>query len=228
MIGKTIGMKTTKQKMKSMKIEIWDIDKIQPYEANVKIHDDKQVEKIANSIQRFGWDQPIVVDKNGVIIKGHGRRLAAIKLGYTKVPVLVRDDLTEDQVKAARVADNRVAMGDIDTEMLQKELQDIDFDLGGIFDAKELDFLKVDLTEINEDAIEDNIVEEMERQSEEMSDHIKTVDLREVRIADALGFKKVRGEDQRPIARFMARIEEETGKQGAEAFVRFAQNYIGK
>lgn len=228
MIGKTIGMKTTKQKMKSMKIELWDIDKIQPYEANVKIHDDKQVEKIANSIQRFGWDQPIVVDKNGVIIKGHGRRLAAIKLGYAKVPVLVRDDLTEDQVKAARVADNRVAMGDIDTEMLQKELQDIDFDLGGIFDAKELDFLKVDLTEINEDAIEDNIVEEMERQSEEMSDHIKTVDSREVRIADALGFKKVRGEDQRPIARFMARIEEETGKLGAEAFVRFAQNYIGK
>lgn len=228
MIGKTIGMKTTKQKMKSMKIELWDIDKIQPYEANVKIHDDKQVEKIANSIQRFGWDQPIVVDKNGVIIKGHGRRLAAIKLGYAKVPVLVRDDLTEDQVKAARVADNRVAMGDIDTEMLQKELQDIDFDLGGIFDAKELDFLKVDLTEINEDAIEDNIVEEMERQSEEMSDHIKTVDSREVRIADALGFKKVKGEDQRPIARFMARIEEETGKQGAEAFVRFAQNYIGK
>lgn len=228
MIGKTIGMKTTKQKMKSMKIELWDIDKIQPYEANVKIHDDKQVEKIANSIQRFGWDQPIVVDKNGVIIKGHGRRLAAIKLGYAKVPVLVRDDLTEDQVKAARVADNRVAMGDIDTEMLQKELQDIDFDLGGIFDAKELDFLKVDLTEINEDAIEDNIVEEMERQSEEMSDHIKTVDSREVRIADALGFKKVKGEDQRPIARFMARIEEETGKLGAEAFVRFAQNYIGK
>lgn len=228
MIGKTIGMKTTKQKMKSMKIELWDIDKIQPYEANVKIHDDKQVEKIANSIQRFGWDQPIVVDKNGVIIKGHGRRLAAIKLGYAQVPVLVRDDLTDDQVKAARVADNRVAMGDIDTELLQKELQTITADLDGIFDAKELDFLKVDLTEINEDAIEDDIVEEMERQSDEMSEHIQKVDLREVRIADALGFKKVKGEDQRPIARFMARIEEETGKQGAEAFVSFAQQYIGK
>ena len=91
-----------------------------------------------------------------------------------------------------------------------------------------MDFLNFDLTEINEDAIENDVVAEMERQSEEMSDHIKTVDSKEVRIADALGFKKVRGEDQRPIARFMARIEEETGKQGAEAFVSFAQKYIGK
>ena len=228
MIGETIGMKQKKQMTKMMKIELWDIDRIQPYEANVKIHDEKQIEKIANSIQRFGWDQPIVVDKNGVIIKGHGRRLAAIKLGFKQVPVLVRDDLTEDEVKAARVADNRVAMGDIDTEMLQKELQSISLDLNGIFDSKELDFLNFDLTEINEDAIENDVVAEMERQSEEMSDHIKTVDSKEVRIADALGFKKVRGEDQRPIARFMARIEEETGRQGAEAFVSFAQKYIGK
>ena len=149
-------------------------------------------------------------------------------MGFKQVPVLVRDDLSEDQVKAARVADNRVAMGDIDTAMLQKELQQIDMDLAGIFDSKELDFLSVDLTEINVDAIEPDIVKEMERQSDEMAENIKSVDTKNVRIADAMGFRFVQGEDQRPIARFMARIEEETGKQGAEAFVTFARNYIGK
>ena len=212
--------------MKELKIELWPIEKVKPYEKNVKIHDKKQVEKIAESIRNFGWDQPIVVDKDGVIIKGHGRTLAAKSLGLEKVPVLVRDDLTEDQVKAARVADNRVAIGDIDTEMLQKELADIDLDLDGIFDPKELEFLGSDMTEMNLDAIEDDIVAEMSRRSEEMKSHIADVEDKGVRIADALGFKKIKGSDQRPIVRFIARIEEETGLQGAEAFVAFAKNYI--
>ena len=150
-----------------MKVQVWPIEKLKPYENNVKIHDEKQVGKIAESIKRFGWDQPIVVDKDGIIIKGHGRTLAAKSLGLKEVPVLVRDDLTPDQVNAARIADNRVAMGDIDTEGLQRELQLIDLDLSGIFDAKEL-----------------------------------------------------------AIARFMARIEAETGKSGADAFVTFTENYI--
>ncbi|WP_416663388.1 phage tail protein [Acinetobacter baumannii] len=84
---------------------MWIVDDVKPYELNAKIHSEEQVAKIAESIARFGWDQPIVVDKNGVIIKGHGRRLAAIKLGLIEVPVLVRDDLNEEQVKAARLAD---------------------------------------------------------------------------------------------------------------------------
>ncbi|AVI35233.1 ParB N-terminal domain-containing protein [Acinetobacter baumannii] len=91
--------------MSELKIQMWIVDDVKPYELNAKIHSEEQVAKIAESIARFGWDQPIVVDKNGVIIKGHGRRLAAIKLGLIEVPVLVRDDLNEEQVKAARLAD---------------------------------------------------------------------------------------------------------------------------
>lgn len=208
------------------KVESWDVEKLIPYENNVKIHDEKQVKKIAESIKRFGWDQPIVVDKDGVIIKGHGRRLAALKLGLKTVPVLVRSDLTPDEVNAARVADNRVAMGDIDTELLQKELSLIDFDFSGIFDKKELAFMEVDLTEINPESVEVDIVAEMERQSDAMSENIREVEDSDVRIADALGFRKVKGADQRPIARFMARIEADTGLQGAEAFVTFVENYI--
>ena len=208
------------------KVEAWDVEKLIPYENNVKIHDEKQVKKIAESIKQFGWDQPIVVDKDGVIIKGHGRRLAALKLGLKTVPVLVRSDLTPDEVNAARVADNRVAMGDIDTEMLQRELSMIDFDFEGIFDKKELAFMEVDLTEINPESVEVDIVAEMERQSDAMSENIREVEDSDVRIADALGFRKVKGADQRPIARFMARIEADTGLQGAEAFVTFVENYI--
>lgn len=212
-----------------MKIELWDIERLIPYEANVKIHDEKQVAKIAESIRRFGWDQPIVVDVNGVIIKGHGRRLAAISLGLDQVPVLVRDDLTEDEVKAARVADNRVAMGDIDTEMLQQELAELNISLEGIFDAKELEFLKVDLAEVNDENIEEDIIAEMERQQGEMVDTIKEIENRDVRIADALGFAKVKGKDQRVIAKFMAYIEEQSELKGAQAFVHFVSNYmIGK
>lgn len=209
-----------------LKIQLWPIEKIKPYDKNVKIHDDKQVSKIAESIQQFGWDQPIVVDKDGVIIKGHGRTLAAKKLGLKQVPVLVRSDLNEDQVKAARIADNRVAMGDIDTEMLQQEIRDIELDLKGIFDRKELRFLEEDLTEINFDNVETDVVERMEEESEKMTSTITAIEDKDVRIADALGFRKVKGRDQRPIARFIARIEEETGKTGAEAFVAFAEKYI--
>ena len=209
-----------------LKIQLWPIENIKPYDKNVKIHDEKQVSKIAESIQQFGWDQPIVVDKDGVIIKGHGRTLAAKKLGLKQVPVLVRSDLTEDQVKAARIADNRVAMGDIDTEMLQQEIRDIDIDLKGIFDKKELRFLDEDLTEINLDNVETDVVERMEEESEKMTTAIEAIEDKDVRIAEALGFRKVKGREQRPIARFMARIEEETGKTGAEAFVTFAENYI--
>ena len=209
-----------------LKIQMWPVEKVTPYERNVKIHDEKQVSKIAESIRRFGWDQPIVVDKNGVIIKGHGRTLAAKKLGLSEVPVLVRDDLSEDEVNAARVADNRVAMGDIDTEMLQQELASIELDLDGIFDSKELSFLASDLAEINDESVVPDIVQAMDDQSDEMNEHIKQTDERDVRIADALGFRSVSGSSQRVIARFMARIEAETGEFGSDAFVSFCTNYI--
>jgi ParB-like chromosome segregation protein Spo0J len=212
--------------MNELKLESWDIERVIPYEKNVKIHDEKQIKKIAASIELFGWDQPIVVDKDGVIIKGHGRRLAALSLGLKKVPVLCRADLDEDQVKASRVADNRVAMGDIDTETLQKELREINMELDRIFDSKELRFMELDLTEINEASVEVDIVGEMERQSSEMVENIKQAEESDVRVTDVLGFKKIKGSKQRAVARFMARIEEETEALGAEAFVTFAENYI--
>lgn len=209
--------------MKAINIQMRDIADVHPYKLNAKIHDQKQVERIAKSIAEFGWDQPLVVDSEGVIIKGHGRRLAALHLGLTHVPVLVRDDLTEDQARAARLADNRVALGDIDSDLLQQELANLDFDLDGIFDKKELDFMVADLGALDLDALSFDLDEKISEQAEETMQKIEEADTRAVRIDKALGFKEIQGKDERVIARFMANAEAETGKEGAEAFVDYVK-----
>ncbi len=84
-------------------------DKLIPYTNNAKEHPDEQVKKIASSIKNYGWDQPIVVDGENEIIKGHGRLQAANLLGLDEVPVITRDDLTDAEKKASRIADNKTA-----------------------------------------------------------------------------------------------------------------------
>lgn len=205
----------------SLHIELWPIERVQPYEQNAKLHDKTQVARIVESVRKFGWDQPIVVDKAGVIIKGHGRRLAAIEMGMPKVPVLVRSDLTDEQVRASRLADNRAAISDLDSSILQKELADLDFDLTGIFDAKELQFMDADLALMNDGAIVEDLDAAVAAQASETMAKIAETDKRPVRIDKALGFKTISGADERVVARFMAAAEAETNLIGADAFVAF-------
>jgi ParB-like nuclease domain len=97
-----------------------------PYAQNAKRHSNTQVDRLAGIIARFGFDVPIVVDGDGVIVKGHARREAALRLKMEKVPVVVRSDLTEHELMAARIADNRVAEGqEYDVEKLQLELGEL-------------------------------------------------------------------------------------------------------
>jgi ParB-like chromosome segregation protein Spo0J len=209
------------------KTSTWTIDTITPYEQNAKIHNDKQVEKIAKSIEEFGWvGNPIVVNEKGVILAGHGRRLAALKLGLKDVPIKVIDNLSEAAQRAYRLADNRVALSDIDSAILQKELADLDFDLEGIFDKKELEFMEADLGDFNADAFVDDIEVEVAKQAEESTQKVAEVDAREVKIDKALGFKSIPGADERHVARFMAQIEAEMGATGSEAFVRFIKSVM--
>ena len=116
-----------------MKIQQVKINKLKPYERNNRKHPDSQIEKLAKQIETHGFDVPIVVDANFVIIKGHCRLKAAKKLGMDVVPVVVRDDLTAEQVKSARIADNRLAeLAELDIDALQLEFDDlknIDFDV---------------------------------------------------------------------------------------------------
>lgn len=114
--------------MKELKWE--PIKSIRPYEKNPR-RNDEAVDAVAASIREFGWQQPIVVDKDGVIIAGHTRYKAAKKLKCDTVPVVVADDLTEDQVKAYRLADNKTGeLAEWDTALLGEELAELaDFDM---------------------------------------------------------------------------------------------------
>lgn len=84
------------------------INQIIPYEFNNRNHSEEQINRIANSIQQFGFNQAIVIDENSVVLVGHGRLHAAQKLGLKEVPVLVKSDLTETQKKAYRILDNKL------------------------------------------------------------------------------------------------------------------------
>lgn len=123
-----------------MKVIEVSIDQVKPYENNPRINDDA-VQETANSIKEFGWQQPIVVDKNNVVIVGHTRLKAAKKLKLKKVPVVIADTLSEQQVKAYRLADNKTGeLADWDVELLDIELDDIvDFDMSdfGFYDMED-------------------------------------------------------------------------------------------
>lgn len=101
-----------------------NITQIRPYDKNAKKHPKKQVEQVAESIKEFGFNQPIVVDKQGVIIVGHGRFEAAKLLGMTDVPVM-EVDLTEDQAKAYRLADNKLNESEWDMKLAVDELKEL-------------------------------------------------------------------------------------------------------
>ena len=114
-------------------IQMWPVDKLIPYARNPRTHSDAQVAQIAASIAEFGFNSPILVDSKAGILAGHGRLLAARKLGLTEVPVIVLDHLTEAQKRAYIIADNKLAENaGWDDDMLRIEieaLQDENFDV---------------------------------------------------------------------------------------------------
>lgn len=108
-----------------MKIVNKKIEEIKPYENNPRFNDDA-VEYVANSIKEFGFKVPMVIDKNGEIVAGHTRYKAALELGLEEVPCIIADDLTDEQIKAFRLADNKVSeQSSWNYELLSDEINDI-------------------------------------------------------------------------------------------------------
>ena len=142
-----------------MKIIDLDIDKIKPYDKNAKTHPEDQVQLIANSIKEFGFRTPILIDENFSIIQGHGRRLASLSLGLKTVPCVIADDLSKEQVKMLRLADNKVAESEWDLETLDFELLDLadDFNIKDFgFGFEDEDFSDKNI-EIDTDDYEDEM-----------------------------------------------------------------------
>ena len=111
-----------------MEIIMKKTDELVPYAKNTKLHDRKQIANVANSIKRFGWQQPIVIDDAGTVVIGHCRLLAAKKLGMESVPCTVASGLTEQEIRELRIADNKTNESLWDLETLQGEMQDLDFE----------------------------------------------------------------------------------------------------
>jgi DNA modification methylase len=128
------------------RIEQWPLLRLKPYARNAKTHGADQVAKIAASMARYGWTNPVLVAADGEVIAGHGRILAAAELGLTEAPVIVLDHLTDEQRKAYRIGDNKLTeLGAWDEALLAGELQellaeDVDLSMLGFSDA-ELDRL---------------------------------------------------------------------------------------
>lgn len=137
-----------------MKIEQVGIDTVIPYEFNARHHPEEQINRIANSINEFGFNQPIVIDESNIVLVGHGRLAAAKKLGLKTIPVLRKEDLGEAEKKAYRIIDNKLTDDSswlTDNLNLDLEfLEDQDFDLEP-WGLKELILTSISGKEINED-----------------------------------------------------------------------------
>ncbi|ACI97511.1 site-specific DNA-methyltransferase [Rhodospirillum centenum] len=130
--------------LNDIRIERWPLDRLLPYAANARTHSEAQVAEIAGSIREFGFNNPVLVDDRGVLIAGHGRLLAARRLGLAEVPVIRLGHLTETQARAFRLADNRIALnGGWDDALLSAELARL------VEEGTALDGLGFDAGELN-------------------------------------------------------------------------------
>lgn len=215
----------------SLKIEQWAIDKITPYELNAKKHTEEQVEQIAASIQRFGFDQPIVIDKNGVIIKGHGRWMAAGKLGMKFVPVFCQRDLTTAEANAARLVDNKVSSTEYFEDLVRQSLDQIvglDLGLKGDllktgFTLKELEFTTDEVFSLDESAFAMDVTSAVENKTTENERIAESISAEEISIAKAFGIKRITVAQSREIQKLMTRAVNTTGKPGLEGLLVYVE-----
>lgn len=136
--------------MDKLKIEYVDINSIKPYKKNPRKNEDA-IPYVMESIKQFGFKNPVILDKNNVIVAGHTRIESAKRLGITEIPCIYADDLTDEQVKAFRLADNKVAEKSLwDYTKLDEELDNIlDIDMS-MFDFENIEETNLD------DFFEDN------------------------------------------------------------------------
>ena len=135
-----------------MEIVYKQINELKPYENNPRINDNA-VDAVAESIKEFGFKVPIVIDKSNVIIAGHTRLKASKKLGLKQVPCIIADDLSEDQVKAFRLVENKTnELATWDDELLMQELEDLNFNLDEYgFNFNDLSLDNIEYQEENEE-----------------------------------------------------------------------------
>jgi DNA modification methylase len=171
----------------TLQIDSWPIERLIPYARNARTHSDAQVAQIAASIAEFGFVNPVLVDPDGGIIAGHGRVLAARKLAYTHVPVIVLDHLTENQRRAFMLADNKLTLNaGWDPDMLRLELealaeQNFNLDLTG-FEPGEIDELLAEAE--RQLLVDDDLAPTVEAQAVSLPDEMWSLGVHRVLCGD--------------------------------------------
>lgn len=206
------------------KDEIWSIDRLVPYAMNSKKHDPKQVAKIAASISKHGWTTRIIVEPDGTIIAGHGRRLAAIDLLIEKVPVTVLHGISKEQAKALRLIDNKTNEGGHDTAILSQELKELvlddGIDMGEFFDVRDLEFAIDDLGDMDLGSLSDDIAPEVAEQTTRTEKQIEATDDDNVSLTKAIGISQISTAQARELKWQVAEAMDFYGCEPAEALLR--------
>lgn len=174
--------RTVTKTMDKLNIEYKNIRDLKPYKKNAKKHSKEQVEQITNSIKEFGFTQPVIVDKNNCVVAGHGRILGAKKAGLKQVPTVTLEELTEEQIKAYRLVDNKLNESEWDNELLNTELSELwyagevdmtlfNFDMDNLFEDETENKKKVEF-EIKE-KYEVHIICKDEKEMEKVYNKVK-------------------------------------------------------
>ena len=156
-VVQTVSVALADERKMSMEIIEKKLEELKEYENNPR-DNDGAVDAVAESIKQFGFKVPIIIDKNGIIVAGHTRRKAAKKLGLKVVPCIVADDLTEEQVKAFRLADNKVSeFATWDFAKLEQELIDLsEMDMSAF--GFEIDIEGFDESDLDDDTKKENVI----------------------------------------------------------------------
>lgn len=204
----------------SYPVENWPVEKIKPYPFNHKKHPEKQISDLAKSIAAQGLLDPLAIDEDGVLISGHGRFEAIKRLGRTHAAVRVLVGLSEDQKTALRIAANKTVSNDYDEEMLAFELTKLssaDFDLSVMgMTTSEID----SLISMIEDVDPADFGAAPSKPKPEPAK-------RKMKLGKAFGFDAISDENAAVIRAFMARLEQETAQEGAQALVQHMNAYLG-
>lgn len=155
--------------MDKLKIEYISLDNIKTYENNAKLHPAEQIEQIKKSIQEFGFNDPIAIDENNVIIEGHGRYIACKELGIKEVPIIRLNNLDEEHKRAYMLVHNKLTMNsDFDIDTLNFELEEISLDMSEFgFELEDIDEFEPNYTDISDKVIEKyEIIVELENEIE--------------------------------------------------------------
>lgn len=194
--------------MEELKIVIKNINDIKEYENNAKEHPDWQIEQIANSIQEFGFNDPIAINEDNQIIEGHGRLLAAKQLGLTEIPCIVLTGLTEVQERAYIIAHNKTTMNtDFDLDRLQYELNALKVEG---FDLELTGFSEYEVEKLNYSALD-------EIKENDYSSFLNEVNKNSATFAVTLQFKK---ENEKEVTDFIK-------EKGKDEIIRIILNEIG-